>query len=199
MWIDTSKSIFISQYLSLINFKHILKTAQVTHNDCNGTWLGSNERVGGRREWELKHIGLTQHKWPKCFLYFLLFCSGSKFLIAAVFLIVSATIFLCPLFITSPCLMSVTNLPDKPKLIGHRGAPMVSVLFNLAWCSKTNTVSLLSFRFWLRHIVSVFVVCLVNCHIMKWLNNYEMVKQLSVAFVSSAGQDNSTWFRSARK
>ncbi|XP_013860630.1 glycerophosphoinositol inositolphosphodiesterase GDPD2 [Austrofundulus limnaeus] len=51
---------------------------------------------------------------------------GSKFLIAAAFFVVSAAIFLWPLFIKSPCLISVTNLPDKPKLIGHRGAPMLA-------------------------------------------------------------------------
>ncbi|XP_017263487.1 glycerophosphoinositol inositolphosphodiesterase GDPD2 [Kryptolebias marmoratus] len=49
---------------------------------------------------------------------------GSKYRIAAVFLAVSAAIFLCPLFIKSPCLIDVKDLPEKPKLIGHRGAPM---------------------------------------------------------------------------
>lgn len=52
----------------------------------------------------------------------------SKFLIAVVFAGVSAAIFLCPLFIHSPCLIEWSELPEKPKLIGHRGAPMVSIL-----------------------------------------------------------------------
>ncbi|KAM4555498.1 glycerophosphoinositol inositolphosphodiesterase GDPD2 [Odontesthes bonariensis] len=51
---------------------------------------------------------------------------GSKFLIALVFLTVSAAIFLCPLIIQSPCLISMESLPEKPKLFGHRGAPMLA-------------------------------------------------------------------------
>ncbi|XP_008324968.1 glycerophosphoinositol inositolphosphodiesterase GDPD2 isoform X2 [Cynoglossus semilaevis] len=48
--------------------------------------------------------------------------AGCKVLIALVFVVISAAIFLCPLLIHSPCLLS--ELPEKPKLIGHRGAPM---------------------------------------------------------------------------
>ncbi|XP_069550476.1 glycerophosphoinositol inositolphosphodiesterase GDPD2 [Brachyistius frenatus] len=51
---------------------------------------------------------------------------GSRFLIAVVFLTVSAGIFLCPLIIYSPCLIHPGELPQKPKLIGHRGAPMLA-------------------------------------------------------------------------
>ncbi|XP_051277044.1 glycerophosphoinositol inositolphosphodiesterase GDPD2 isoform X2 [Dicentrarchus labrax] len=50
----------------------------------------------------------------------------SKFLIAVAFIAVSAAIFLCPLYIQSPCLIEVHELPEKPKLIGHRGAPMLA-------------------------------------------------------------------------
>ncbi|CAK6964643.1 glycerophosphoinositol inositolphosphodiesterase GDPD2 [Scomber scombrus] len=50
----------------------------------------------------------------------------SKFLIATVFVVVSAAIFLCPLLIDSPCLIELQELPEKPKLIGHRGAPMLA-------------------------------------------------------------------------
>uniref|UniRef100_A0A3Q4I7F3 Glycerophosphodiester phosphodiesterase domain containing 2 n=1 Tax=Neolamprologus brichardi TaxID=32507 RepID=A0A3Q4I7F3_NEOBR len=46
--------------------------------------------------------------------------------IAGMFLVVSAAIFLCPLLIHSPCLIEVQELPEKPKLIGHRGAPMLA-------------------------------------------------------------------------
>ncbi|XP_040904424.1 glycerophosphoinositol inositolphosphodiesterase GDPD2 isoform X3 [Toxotes jaculatrix] len=53
-------------------------------------------------------------------------CAGSKVLIAVVFVAVSAAIFLCPIFIRSPCLIEWSELPDKPKLIGHRGAPMLA-------------------------------------------------------------------------
>lgn len=46
-----------------------------------------------------------------------------KIFIMVAFLIVSAAVFLCPLVICSPCVTS--NLPPKPALVGHRGAPMV--------------------------------------------------------------------------
>lgn len=46
-----------------------------------------------------------------------------KFFIMMSFLIVSAAVFLCPLVICSPCITN--NLPPKPALVGHRGAPMV--------------------------------------------------------------------------
>ncbi|XP_075958923.1 glycerophosphoinositol inositolphosphodiesterase GDPD2 [Anarhichas minor] len=50
----------------------------------------------------------------------------SKFLIAGIFVLLSAAIFLCPLSIQSPCLIVAEELPEKPKLIGHRGAPMLA-------------------------------------------------------------------------
>ncbi|XP_029917108.1 glycerophosphoinositol inositolphosphodiesterase GDPD2 isoform X2 [Myripristis murdjan] len=52
--------------------------------------------------------------------------AGSKILIAVVFAVVSAAIFLCPCFIHSPCLIELNELPPKPNLIGHRGAPMLA-------------------------------------------------------------------------
>lgn len=55
---------------------------------------------------------------------------GSKILIAVMFVAVSAAIFLCPLLIRSPCLIEPNELPPKPNLIGHRGAPMVSSLIS---------------------------------------------------------------------
>ncbi|XP_071773205.2 glycerophosphoinositol inositolphosphodiesterase GDPD2 isoform X1 [Centroberyx gerrardi] len=51
---------------------------------------------------------------------------GSKILIAVAFVVVSAAIFLCPLLIHSPCLIELNELPPKPNLIGHRGAPMLA-------------------------------------------------------------------------
>ncbi|KAK2848972.1 hypothetical protein Q5P01_008806 [Channa striata] len=52
---------------------------------------------------------------------------GLQILIAVVFVTVSAAIFLCPLYLhrTCPCLIE-SELPDKPKLFGHRGAPMLA-------------------------------------------------------------------------
>lgn len=66
------------------------------------------------------------------------FSSGSKFLIAAVMVAVSAAIFLCPLYIQTQCPCLTEELPKKPDLIGHRGAPMVSVmLFSTTPCGHT--------------------------------------------------------------
>lgn len=54
------------------------------------------------------------------------FSPGSRFFIVAVPLAVSAGIFLCPLYIQTQCPCLTEQLPKKPDLIGHRGAPMVS-------------------------------------------------------------------------
>lgn len=39
---------------------------------------------------------------------------------------VMIALYLAPLGITSPCIMEENQLPPKPALVGHRGAPMVS-------------------------------------------------------------------------
>lgn len=74
-------------------------------------------------------MSVTKEDDPAC----VSFPSGSRFLIAAVMVAVCAAIFLCPLYIQtrSPCVTD--ELPKKPDLIGHRGAPMVSIaLFSTA-------------------------------------------------------------------
>ena len=58
------------------------------------------------------------------------FSSGRKFLIAAAMVAASAAIFLCPLYIQTQCPCLTEALPKKPELIGHRGAPMVSITSN---------------------------------------------------------------------
>lgn len=66
-------------------------------------------------------LDLTVHwVYKSCLCLCLTAC---KVFIMVVFLIVSAAVFLCPLVICSPCITS--NLPPKPALVGHRGAPMV--------------------------------------------------------------------------
>lgn len=57
-------------------------------------------------------IFTTDRKFSKCF-------------IGVTFVLMSVAIFLCPISIGSSCLIE-KNLPDKPKLIGHRGAPMLA-------------------------------------------------------------------------
>lgn len=57
------------------------------------------------------------------------FATGQKFsryFIGLTFAAVSVAVFLCPLCIQSPCFIEKHELPAKPKLIGHRGAPMLA-------------------------------------------------------------------------
>lgn len=76
----------------------------------------------GVSEWDISYIsnkgGLSQ-----C----VTFSPGSKILIAAVLMVVSAALFLCPLYIQTQCPCLIKDLPKKPDFIGHRGAPMVSI------------------------------------------------------------------------
>lgn len=52
----------------------------------------------------------------------------SRFFIAVAFILVSAAIFLCPVYIQTqaPCLIKHGQLPKKPELIAHRGASMLA-------------------------------------------------------------------------
>uniref|UniRef100_A0A1A7YRR0 Glycerophosphodiester phosphodiesterase domain containing 2 n=1 Tax=Iconisemion striatum TaxID=60296 RepID=A0A1A7YRR0_9TELE len=70
---------------------------------------------------------------------------GSKLLIA-LFLVVSTVILLCPLFIKSPCLIAVEELPEKPKLIGHRGAPMSAPENTMMSFNKSVECGVLAFE-----------------------------------------------------
>lgn len=55
------------------------------------------------------------------------FPTGPKVLLLLLFFGVALAIYLAPLCISSPCIMEPRDLPPKPGLVGHRGAPMVSV------------------------------------------------------------------------
>lgn len=52
---------------------------------------------------------------------------GRKIVLLFLFFGVVLAIYLSPLCISSPCITESRHLPPKPKLMGHRGAPMVSV------------------------------------------------------------------------
>ncbi|XP_034037529.1 LOW QUALITY PROTEIN: glycerophosphoinositol inositolphosphodiesterase GDPD2 [Thalassophryne amazonica] len=65
----------------------------------------------------------------------------AKILIVVIFVIFTAVIFLSPLIIDSPCLTEVDDLPPKPRLIGHRGAPMVSISQALNWPPENTMMS----------------------------------------------------------
>ncbi|XP_075040605.1 glycerophosphoinositol inositolphosphodiesterase GDPD2 isoform X2 [Mixophyes fleayi] len=55
----------------------------------------------------------TKNKVLKCF-------------ITVVYVILVCALFVSPLFISSPCIMKASELPPKPRIIGHRGAPMLA-------------------------------------------------------------------------
>lgn len=104
------------------------------------TALASGVSIKGREEWptvltllqatapflQFGAVGALTLLSPFVFHRFHLAKTRSKMVIAGMFLVVSAAIFLCPLLIHSPCLIEVQELPEKPKLIGHRGAPMLA-------------------------------------------------------------------------
>lgn len=60
-----------------------------------------------------------------CIFYF---CVLTAFgvLLLLLYLGIVIALYLAPLGIDSPCFMEHSQLPPKPALFGHRGAPMVS-------------------------------------------------------------------------
>ncbi|XP_069842824.1 glycerophosphoinositol inositolphosphodiesterase GDPD2 isoform X2 [Dendropsophus ebraccatus] len=49
-----------------------------------------------------------------------------KCLLPMVYIILVAALFVSPLLISSPCIMKASDLPLKPRILGHRGAPMLA-------------------------------------------------------------------------
>lgn len=69
-------------------------------------------------------VALTSISWLVFQSYHRAKTAACKVFIMMSFLVVSAAVFLCPLAICSPCITN--NLPLKPALVGHRGAPMMA-------------------------------------------------------------------------
>lgn len=59
-------------------------------------------------------------------LHLLCLSPGLKVFLLLAYSAVMIALYLAPLGITSPCIMEENQLPPKPALVGHRGAPMVS-------------------------------------------------------------------------
>ena len=51
--------------------------------------------------------------------------SVTKILCICIYLTVMTGLYISPLFIKSPCVIDSEKIPDKPKIIAHRGAPVV--------------------------------------------------------------------------
>lgn len=82
--------------------------------------------------------------------------AASKAVIMGTFMLLSALVFLSPLLIESPCICE--HLPPKPKLIGHRGAPMVRKIsqFCLLVCiSFLNEILIIGIIFSINYMIDI--------------------------------------------
>ncbi|XP_048653123.1 glycerophosphoinositol inositolphosphodiesterase GDPD2 isoform X1 [Marmota marmota marmota] len=105
-----------------------------------------------RQEWHSLHLslqatapflhigavaGITLLAWPVADTFYRIRPRGPKILLLFLFSGVALVIYLAPLFISSPCIMEPTDLPTKPGLVGHRGAPMLAPENTLMSLRKT--------------------------------------------------------------
>uniref|UniRef100_A0A669PLQ1 Glycerophosphodiester phosphodiesterase domain containing 2 n=1 Tax=Phasianus colchicus TaxID=9054 RepID=A0A669PLQ1_PHACC len=70
--------------------------------------------------------GMTLLAWPLASVIYRTHSTGLKVFLLLAYSAVMIALYLAPLGITSPCIMEENQLPPKPALVGHRGAPMVS-------------------------------------------------------------------------
>ncbi|XP_003801809.1 glycerophosphoinositol inositolphosphodiesterase GDPD2 isoform X3 [Otolemur garnettii] len=81
--------------------------------------------------------GITVLAWPVADTFYHIHQRGPKVLLLLLFFGVSLVIYLVPLCISSPCIMEPRDLPPKPGLVGHRGAPMLAPENTLMSLRKT--------------------------------------------------------------
>ncbi|KAM5197629.1 glycerophosphoinositol inositolphosphodiesterase GDPD2 isoform 3-T4 [Hipposideros larvatus] len=81
--------------------------------------------------------GITLLAWPVADTFYHIRRTGPKILLLLLFLGAALAIYLAPLCISSPCLMEPRDLPPKPGLVGHRGAPMLAPENTLMSLRKT--------------------------------------------------------------
>uniref|UniRef100_A0A8C8YGC4 Glycerophosphodiester phosphodiesterase domain containing 2 n=1 Tax=Prolemur simus TaxID=1328070 RepID=A0A8C8YGC4_PROSS len=81
--------------------------------------------------------GITLLAWPVADTFYHIHRRGPKILLLLLFFGVSLVIYLAPLHISSPCIMEPRDLPAKPGLVGHRGAPMLAPENTLMSLRKT--------------------------------------------------------------
>ncbi|KAM9538413.1 glycerophosphoinositol inositolphosphodiesterase GDPD2 [Guaruba guarouba] len=70
--------------------------------------------------------GMTLLAWPLASFIYRTRKTGLKVFLLILYCMVMIVLYLAPLGITSPCIMEVNQLPPKPALVGHRGAPMLA-------------------------------------------------------------------------
>uniref|UniRef100_A0A2K6PVS0 Glycerophosphodiester phosphodiesterase domain containing 2 n=1 Tax=Rhinopithecus roxellana TaxID=61622 RepID=A0A2K6PVS0_RHIRO len=81
--------------------------------------------------------GITLLAWPVADTFYRIHRRGPKILLLLLFFGVVLVIYLAPLCISSPCIMERRDLPPKPGLVGHRGAPMLAPENTLMSLRKT--------------------------------------------------------------
>uniref|UniRef100_A0A286XG42 Glycerophosphodiester phosphodiesterase domain containing 2 n=1 Tax=Cavia porcellus TaxID=10141 RepID=A0A286XG42_CAVPO len=81
--------------------------------------------------------GITLLAWPVADTFYRIHSKGPKILLLFLFFGVVLIIYLAPLCISSPCIMESRDLPPKPRLMGHRGAPMLAPENTLMSLRKT--------------------------------------------------------------
>ncbi|KFO29866.1 glycerophosphoinositol inositolphosphodiesterase GDPD2 isoform X2 [Fukomys damarensis] len=81
--------------------------------------------------------GITLLAWPVADTFYRIHPRGPKILLLFLFFGVVLVIYLAPLCIFSPCIMEPKDLPPKPGLMGHRGAPMLAPENTLMSLRKT--------------------------------------------------------------
>uniref|UniRef100_A0A2K5RH53 Glycerophosphodiester phosphodiesterase domain containing 2 n=1 Tax=Cebus imitator TaxID=2715852 RepID=A0A2K5RH53_CEBIM len=81
--------------------------------------------------------GITLLAWPVADTFYRIHRRGPKILLLLLFFGVVLVIYLAPLCISSPCIMEPRDLPPKPGLVGHRGAPMLAPENTLMSLRKT--------------------------------------------------------------
>ncbi|KFP53590.1 Glycerophosphoinositol inositolphosphodiesterase GDPD2 [Cathartes aura] len=70
--------------------------------------------------------GMTLLAWPLASFIYRTRNTGLKVFLLFVYCAVMIALYLAPLGIASPCIMEENQLPPKPALVGHRGAPMLA-------------------------------------------------------------------------
>ncbi|XP_053129798.1 glycerophosphoinositol inositolphosphodiesterase GDPD2 isoform X3 [Hemicordylus capensis] len=71
-------------------------------------------------------VGMTLLAWPVANCFYRTSHSVLKVLLLLLYLGAMVALYLAPLGIDSPCLLEYSQLPPKPTLAGHRGAPMLA-------------------------------------------------------------------------
>uniref|UniRef100_A0A803JEG5 Glycerophosphodiester phosphodiesterase domain containing 2 n=1 Tax=Xenopus tropicalis TaxID=8364 RepID=A0A803JEG5_XENTR len=82
-------------------------------------------------------IGVSALAWVLAGYYWRTKTGVLKYLILTVYIILLGALYPLPVYITSPCVLKSSDLPPKPGLIGHRGAPMLAPENTLMSFNKT--------------------------------------------------------------